>query len=125
MALAILEKNKIKKANSPPSEFQAGSSWQLNRFFHNLLDEEKEKILNYELDIYICEGTEEEKLDWFRVINIAGVTLTNQELLNATYTGPWLQMQKRIFQKEIVLLAKWLMDISRVIQLDKINWKKY
>lgn len=70
-----------------------------HRFFHNLLDEEKEKILNYELDIYICEGTEEEKLDWFRVINIAGVTLTNQELLNATYTGPWLANAKAYFSK--------------------------
>lgn len=56
-------------------------------------------MLNYELTVYICEGTEEEKLEWFKIINIAGETLTNQELLNATYTGPWLADAKNYFSK--------------------------
>lgn len=56
-------------------------------------------MLNYELEVRICDGTEEEKLEWFRVINIAGKTLTNQELLNATYTGPWLADAKNFFSK--------------------------
>jgi len=70
-----------------------------DKFFHNLTDTEKQQIRDYELTIYICEGTEEEKLAWFKVINIAGETLTNQELLNATYAGPWLADAKVYFSK--------------------------
>lgn len=70
-----------------------------NRFFHNLTREEKEKILDYELMIYFCEGTDRERLDWFRIINIAGEKLTEQEILNAVYTGPWLSDAKLKFSK--------------------------
>lgn len=70
-----------------------------HRFYHNLTDGEKKVLNDYELTVYICEGTEIEKLAWFRVINIAGATLTNQELLNATYTGPWLSDAKNYFSK--------------------------
>ncbi len=70
-----------------------------DKFFHNLTDTEKQQINDYELTIYICEGTEEEKLEWFKVINIAGETLTNQELLNATYAGTWLADAKNYFSK--------------------------
>ena len=68
-------------------------------FFHNLTDEEQKKILDYELMIYFCEGTDREKLDWFKIINIAGEKLTNQELRNAVYTGPWLSDAKLKFSK--------------------------
>ena len=70
-----------------------------DKFFHNLTDTEKQQIKDYELTIYICDGTEEEKLEWFKVINIAGETLTNQELLNATYAGSWLADAKNYFSK--------------------------
>jgi len=70
------------------------------KFFHNLSQDDKESFLNYELQVYICEGTESEKLDWFRIINIAGEKLTDQELLNATYTGPWLSDAKLKFSKQ-------------------------
>lgn len=70
-----------------------------DRFFHNLNDEEKERILKYELEIKVCDGTEEEKLEWFQRINIVGATLTKQELLNATYTGPFLANAKTYFSK--------------------------
>ena len=70
-----------------------------DRFFHNLNEEEKETILNYELEIRVCEGSEEEKLRWFQRINVAGEVLTNQELLNATYIGPWLSDAKNYFSK--------------------------
>ena len=69
------------------------------RFFHNLTDEEQEQILDYELMIYFCEGTDKEKLDWFKIINIAGEKLTEQELRNAVYTGPWLSDAKLKFSK--------------------------
>lgn len=70
-----------------------------HQYFFNLTKEEQEQILDYELDVYICEGTEAEKLEWFKVINIAGAVLTPQELLNATYTGPWLSDAKNYFSK--------------------------
>lgn len=70
-----------------------------HQFFHNLTDEEKQQILDYVLTIYICEGTEAEKLEWFKVINIAGEVLTAQELLNVSYTGTWLSDAKKYFSK--------------------------
>jgi len=67
--------------------------------FHNLTLEEQNQILNYELMIYFCEGTDKERLDWFRIINIAGEKLTDQEIRNAVYTGPWLSDVKLKFSK--------------------------
>jgi hypothetical protein len=67
--------------------------------FHNLTQPQKEAILDYDLMVYVCEGNETEKLDWFRTINIAGEKLTDQELRNAVYTGPWLTHAKSIFSK--------------------------
>ena len=61
--------------------------------------EEQNQILDYELMIYFCEGTDKERLDWFRIINIAGEKLTDQELRNAVYTGPWLSDAKLKFSK--------------------------
>ena len=69
------------------------------KYFHNLQNDEKEKILNYELMIYFCKGSDSEKLSWFRIINIAGEKLYNQELLNAIYSGPWVTDLKRHFSK--------------------------
>lgn len=69
------------------------------RYFHNLLKEEQDQILDYELMIYFCEGTDKERLDWFRIINIAGEKLTDQEIRNAVYTGPWLSDAKLKFSK--------------------------
>jgi len=70
-----------------------------NRAFHNLTNTEQEKILNYKLMIYFCEGNDKEKLDWFKIINIAGEKLYDQELRNAVYTGTWLTNAKSIFGK--------------------------
>ncbi len=70
-----------------------------NRYFHNLTTEEQNQILDYELMIYFCDGTDKERLDWFRTINIAGEKLTDQELRNAVYTGPWLSSAKLKFSK--------------------------
>jgi len=67
--------------------------------FHNLTKEEKDQILDYELMVYFCEGTDKEKLDWFKIINIAGEKLTDQELRNAVYTGSWLSDAKLKFSK--------------------------
>jgi hypothetical protein len=70
-----------------------------NRYFHNLQDDEQEQILNYKLTVYQCSGTDSERLDWFRTINIAGAELTDQELRNAVYAGSWTADAKRYFSK--------------------------
>ena len=58
------------------------------------------QIMSYDkLLLYIVEGSEDEKLDWFRTINISGEKLTEQELLNANYVGEWLTSAKRMFSK--------------------------
>lgn len=67
--------------------------------FHNLQDDQQKRILDYELMVYFCEGTDSEKLDWFKTINIAGEKLTDQELRNAVYHGPWVSAAKRYFSK--------------------------
>lgn len=67
--------------------------------FHNLPKDKQDQILNYSLMIYFCSGTESERLDWFRIINIAGEKLTDQELRNAVYSGPWVSDAKRYFSK--------------------------
>lgn len=56
-----------------------------------------DKILEYELDVYICEGTPSEKMKWFHVINTAGEPLNEQELRNSAYTGAWLSDAKQRF----------------------------
>ena len=70
-----------------------------SRAFANLTQFERQQIENYELMIYVCKGNDKEKLDWFKIINIAGVKLAEQELRNAIYTGTWLTDVKRYFSK--------------------------
>ena len=80
-----------------------------SKYFHSLTGTEKLKILDYPLMVYFCEGDDREKLDWFKTVNLAGVELTEQELRNAVYTGPWLTHAKSIFSKTncaAYLLAK-------------------
>jgi hypothetical protein len=67
--------------------------------FGNLTGNKQQEILDYPLQVYVCEGTDSEKLDWFKIINIAGLRLSDQELRNAIYTGPWLADAKRWFSK--------------------------
>lgn len=67
--------------------------------FTSLTTDQQDQILDYELSVYICDGTPSDKLAWFRTINIAGKPLTDQELLNAMHTGPWLTDAKRWFSK--------------------------
>ena len=76
------------------------------RYFHNLQPDEQEQILNYELQVYICSGSDSDKLKWFKTINIAGKELTEQELRNAVYAGSWVSDAKRYFSKNGAPAAK-------------------
>lgn len=69
----------------------------LEQYFGGLPQELQDKILNTELLIYECQGSESEIKEWFKTINIAGVPLNNQELLNAVYSGPFVTMAKAEF----------------------------
>lgn len=70
-----------------------------DKYFYNLPSDQQDKILDYELFVYVCDGTDSEKLDWFKIINIAGERLTDQELRNAVYAGSWVSDAKRYFSK--------------------------
>ena len=69
------------------------------KYFHNLQKNEQEQILNYKLMVYLCSGSDSEKLEWFKTINIAGERLFEQELRNAVYSGSWVTDAKRYFSK--------------------------
>ena len=79
-----------------PKRFSVG-----DLYFNNLQDDAQQQILNYKLQVYVCEGTDTERLDWFEIINTAGVQLTKQELRNAVYPGPWLSDAKRYFSRPL------------------------
>ena len=69
------------------------------KFFGNLPQDIQDKVLDYELFVYVCDGTDSEKLEWFKIINIAGEQLTDQEMRNAVYAGSWVSDAKRYFSK--------------------------
>jgi hypothetical protein len=81
------------------SQFVEGDFAFENRYFHNLQKDEQDKILDYKLMVYLCSGTDSQKLEWFKTINIAGEKLTDQELRNAVYSGSWVSDAKRYFSK--------------------------
>jgi hypothetical protein len=70
-----------------------------DKHFYNLTVDVQDAILNYAVPVYVCTGTPTEKLEWFKCINIAGAALTDQELRNASYTGPWLASAKADFSR--------------------------
>ena len=70
-----------------------------DQYFHNLPSDKQDLIWNYKLMVYVCSGTDSEKLEWFKTINIAGKELTAQELRNAVYAGTWLSDAKRYFSR--------------------------
>lgn len=70
-----------------------GKPW----YFTALNKDEQEKFLNTKLLIYVCEGSEKEIKDWFRTINIVGIPLNPQEILNAVYSGEFVTKAKEEF----------------------------
>jgi len=69
-------------------------------YYHNFTEEQKEEFLNYaELSVYLCEGTDKEKLTWFRRINLVGMELNDMELTNAVYHGPFISSARKFFSK--------------------------
>jgi len=85
----------------------------MEQYFGGLASDKQEKIMNSELLIYECEGTESEIKEWFKTINIAGVPLNDQELLNAVYSGPFVTLAKAEFSNsQNANIQKWSTYIS-------------
>ncbi len=76
--------------------------------FSSLPREDQHKIMNHKLLVYECSGTEKEIKDWFRTINISGVPLNAQELLNAIYSGLFITRAKAEFSNsQNANMQKW------------------
>lgn len=85
----------------------------MQQYFSSLATELQNKILQTKLLIYECEGTEPEIKEWFRTINIAGVPLNSQELLNAVYSGPFVTLAKEEFSNsQNANIQKWSAYVS-------------
>src|SRR3989344_4443815 len=83
------------------------------QYFGAMAKDKKTKILETRLLIYECEGTESQIKEWFRTINIAGVPLNNQELLNAVYSGPFVTKAKEEFSNsQNANIQKWSAYVS-------------
>ena len=94
-------------------KFAIKDKFGMEQYFTGLSKEEREKILSYKLLIYVCNGTEKEIKEWFETINIAGEPLNKQELLNATYSGPFVTLAKAVFSNSRnPQLQKWRCYVS-------------
>ena len=85
----------------------------MHQYFNGLAEDKKKKILNTEILVYECEGTESEIKEWFKIINIAGVPLNDQELLNAVFSGPFVTLAKAEFSNsQNSYVQKWSAYVS-------------
>jgi len=85
----------------------------MEQYFDSIAADKQSKILDTQLLIYECEGTESEIKEWFKTINIAGVPLNQQELLNAVYSGPFVTLGKAEFSNsQNANIQKWSAYIS-------------
>ena len=80
----------------------------MEQYIDGLDEVERERVLNTPLLIYICEGDEPEIKEWFKTINIVGIPLTQQEIRNAVYSGPFVNALKEEFSNsQNPFIQKW------------------
>src|SRR3989339_1633552 len=97
----VTDKFAIKDENGNPQNFSG------------IAKDKQTRILEAKLLIYECKGTESEIKEWFKTINIAGVPLNNQELLNAVYSGPFVTLGKAEFSNsQNANIQKWSAYVS-------------
>ena len=98
------------------------------QYYSGMADSQRELILNTKLLVYLCEGDEPEIKDWFKTINIAGVPLTEQEILNAVYSGPFVTKAREEFSNsQNANVQKWgayiAGDLKRQAYLERaLDW---
>lgn len=69
-------------------------------YFHSLDNTAKKNILNYKLTVYVCKSDSyQEKIDWFKVVNIAGERLFEQEILNAVFASEFVDNARSYFSQ--------------------------
>ncbi len=86
------------------------------QYYSSLSNELQQRILDTPLLVYECEGTEDEIRKWFETVNIAGVPLNNQELLNAVYSGEFVTLAKQEFSNSMnANVQKWSHFISGAV----------
>lgn len=76
------------------NKFAIKDSNGMQQYFRSLTPDEQQRILGSKLLVYECWGPDKEIKDWFKTINIAGVPLVEQELLNSIYSGPFVTAAK-------------------------------
>ena len=85
----------------------------MEQYFGGIAKNKQTQVLETKLLIYECEGTESEIKEWFRTINIAGVPLNSQELLNAVYSGTFVTLGKAEFSNsQNANVQKWAAYVS-------------
>lgn len=100
----------------------------MQQYFRGLAKDKQEKILNTKLLIYVCEGTESEIKEWFKTINIVGVPLNKQEILNAVYSGSFVTLAKEEFSNsQNTNINKWSSYLSGTVNRQEyleraLNW---
>ncbi len=100
----------------------------MEQYFGGLAQDLQDKILNTTLLVYECQGTESEIKEWFKTINIAGIPLNHQELLNAVYCGPFVDEAKKEFSNsQNARVQKWSAyirgDVKRQDYLERaLDW---
>ena len=100
----------------------------MEQYFRGIAKDKQDKILNTPLLIYVCEGTESEIKEWFKTINIAGVPLNHQEVLNAIYSGTFVTLAKEEFSNsQNSNINKWSSYISGAVNRQEylecaLNW---
>jgi hypothetical protein len=101
---------------------------KMPQYFSAMAKDKQKKILDSELLVYVCEGTESEIKEWFKTINISGVPLNEQELLNAVYSGPFVTKGKEEFSNsQNANVQKWGYFISGDVKRQEywraaLNW---
>lgn len=101
---------------------------EIPQYFRGISKDKQEKILNTKLLIYVCEGTESEIKEWFKTINIVGIPLNHQEILNAIYSGTFVTLAKEEFSNsQNSNINKWSSYISGAVNRQEylecaLNW---
>lgn len=88
----------------------------MEQYFDGLNQHIQNQILDTHLLIYECAGTETEIKEWFKIINIKGIPLNDQELLNAVYSGPFVTLAKEEFSNsQNANIQKWSAYVSGTV----------
>jgi hypothetical protein len=85
----------------------------LEQYFSGMAADKQRKILKTKMLVFECEGSEDEIREWFKTVNIAGVPLKDQEILNAVYSGPFVTLGKVEFSNsQNSHVQKWAAYVS-------------